>query len=106
MTDKEDKRIHIPNLHPSQRPTTSYDGSNNQASYEDPDAELSSSFKERIESFVGSYSRASLMHMAENVVVNDGGGLVSSFYSCGSEKKKDFSVQLFYFPCFKNIIDR
>lgn len=63
MTDKE---LHIPNLHPSHRATGS----------RDPDAELSSSFKGRLESFVGSYSRTSLMHMAENVVVPEG-GLVS-----------------------------
>lgn len=63
MTDKE---LHIPNLHPSHRATSSHDG------YQDP-AELSSSFKGRLESFVGSYSRTSLMHMAENVIVPEGG---------------------------------
>lgn len=84
MTDKEDKRIQIPNLHPSQRPTTSYGSSqrphddyNSALSTSVDDQELSSSFKDRFESFVGSYSRASLMHMAENVVVSE--GLVSFF---------------------------
>ncbi|KAI8087769.1 transmembrane amino acid transporter protein-domain-containing protein [Gilbertella persicaria] len=47
--------INIPNLHPSQR----------------VEEELSRSFKDQFESFVGSYSRASLMHMAENVIVSD-----------------------------------
>ncbi|KAG2200812.1 hypothetical protein INT47_001343 [Mucor saturninus] len=58
------KELQIPNLHPSHRTSSRYDGQ---------DAELSSSFTGRLESFVGSYSRTSLMHMAENVVVPEGG---------------------------------
>lgn len=69
MSDKEDHRLHIPNLHPSQRPIY---GDSHPIEYDDP-AELSSSFKGRLETFVGSYSRTSLMHMAENVVVTEGG---------------------------------
>ncbi|KAI9363156.1 transmembrane amino acid transporter protein-domain-containing protein [Pilaira anomala] len=62
-----DKELHIPNLHPSHRVTTSH----SQDDYEDT-TELGRSFQSRIGSFVGSYSRTSLMHMAENVVVSDG----------------------------------
>lgn len=62
-----DKELHIPNLHPSHRTTTSH----SQDDYEDT-TELGRSFQSRIGSFVGSYSRTSLMHMAENVVVSDG----------------------------------
>lgn len=83
MTDKEDKSMNIPNLHPSQRPTTSYGSSNATNEYlEDTDQQLSSSLKDRLESFVGSYSRASLIHMAENVVVSEtgGAGMVRSFF--------------------------
>ncbi|CAO3627268.1 unnamed protein product [Mucor hiemalis] len=68
MTDKEDHTLHIPNLHPSQRPIYMGTSGHHNDDYEDP-AELSSSFKGRLETFVGSYSRTSLMHMAENVVV-------------------------------------
>jgi hypothetical protein len=52
--------VNIPNIHPSQRDP--------QGSYEDDNR----SIKDRLESFVGSYSRTSMMHMAENVLVGDG----------------------------------
>jgi hypothetical protein len=72
MTDKEHNTgLHIPNLHPSHRIDTGSSSSHDV--YHDPDAELSRSFKGRLESFVGSYSRTSMMHMAENVVVSEGG---------------------------------
>ncbi|OBZ88152.1 Vacuolar amino acid transporter 1 [Choanephora cucurbitarum] len=52
--------LNIPNLHPSLR-DQSLD-----------EQELSGSFKDRFDDFVGSYSRASMMHMAENVMVSEG----------------------------------
>ncbi|CAO3606986.1 unnamed protein product [Mucor fragilis] len=73
MTDK-DNSLHIPNLHPDHR-GSSPEGSPSQTAgyFQDPDAQLSQSFKDRIETFVGSYSRTSMMHMAENVMVSEGG---------------------------------
>ncbi|KAI8991436.1 transmembrane amino acid transporter protein-domain-containing protein [Mycotypha africana] len=64
----------IPNLHPSRRGSLvaaaedcqDYHGYN----YNDEEPILASSFKNKIETFVGSYSRTSMMHMAENVVVS------------------------------------
>jgi vesicular inhibitory amino acid transporter len=80
MTDK-DKSLNIPNLHPDHRGLSSPEGSPSQTNgyLQDPDAQLSQSFKDRIETFVGSYSRTSMMHMAENVMVSEG-GMVSFFF--------------------------
>ncbi|KAI8639218.1 transmembrane amino acid transporter protein-domain-containing protein [Parasitella parasitica] len=74
MTDKNSS-LHIPNLHPEHRGMLPEDGSpsQNNGYLQDPDAQLSQSFKDRIETFVGSYSRTSMMHMAENVLVSEGG---------------------------------
>ncbi|KAG1110400.1 hypothetical protein G6F42_015349 [Rhizopus arrhizus] len=73
MTDK-DNSLHIPNLHPDHRGTSPEGSPSQRAGYfQDPDAQLSQSFKDRIETFVGSYSRTSMMHMAENVMVSEGG---------------------------------
>ncbi|KAI9259221.1 transmembrane amino acid transporter protein-domain-containing protein [Helicostylum pulchrum] len=88
-----DKEMHIPNLHPSHRATTS----NSQDEYEDT-PELGSSFKSRIGSFVGSYSRASLMHMAENVVVSDGG--------MTDDEDDNASVYSSYLPRYTQSISR
>jgi hypothetical protein len=78
-----DKGLHIPNLHPSHRMDTGSSSSHD--IYHDSDAELSHSFKGRLESFVGSYSRTSMMHMAENVVVSEG-GIVSCIKRSFSQK--------------------
>jgi hypothetical protein len=48
----------LPNVHPLHRPSASED-------------ELGASFSERVGSFIGSYSRTSMMHMAENVVLSE-----------------------------------
>ncbi|KAI8880967.1 hypothetical protein K501DRAFT_223902, partial [Backusella circina FSU 941] len=48
----------LPNVHPSHRPSMGED-------------ELGASFSERVGSFIGSYSRTSMMHMAENVVLSE-----------------------------------
>lgn len=53
--------VNIPNVHPSHR--------GNNATFDNDD---NRSIKDRFESFVGSYSRTSMMHMAENVLVGDG----------------------------------
>jgi hypothetical protein len=60
--------IIIPNLHPSHRYSDHHEE-------EEVDVEdvLSTSLHSRVESFIGSYSRTSLMHMAENVVVGNEG---------------------------------
>jgi len=81
MTDK-DNSLHIPNLHPDHR-GSSPEGSPSQTAgyFQDPDAQLSQSFKDRIETFVGSYSRTSMMHMAENVMVSEGGMVSFPLYS-------------------------
>ncbi|KAI9476164.1 MAG: transmembrane amino acid transporter protein-domain-containing protein [Benjaminiella poitrasii] len=78
MFDKEyhsTANLNIPNLHPSHGGPSS--SSSIVSDFEGNEQELSCSFKDRIESFVGSYSRASMMHMAENVIVSDAGGMAS-----------------------------
>lgn len=53
----------IPNLHPSRRGSIC-------SSFDDTLSD-NRSVKDHIESFVGSYSRTSMVHMAENVLVGD-----------------------------------
>ncbi|KAI8881930.1 hypothetical protein K501DRAFT_334402 [Backusella circina FSU 941] len=60
--------IIIPNLHPSHRYSD-----NHQDDEVDVEEVLSTSLHSRVESFIGSYSRTSLVHMAENVVVGNEG---------------------------------
>ncbi|KAI8996919.1 transmembrane amino acid transporter protein-domain-containing protein [Pilobolus umbonatus] len=64
MSHKED---HLRNIYPNHRISTSQyveDIDDDNANY------LGTSITSRIESFVGSYSRASMMHMAENVIIS------------------------------------
>lgn len=68
----------IPNLHPSQRSPSHYINTNAAAATEGNVTTTilgtptsTSSFSDRIGSFVGSCSRTSLMYMAENVTVSN-----------------------------------
>ncbi|KAI7905656.1 transmembrane amino acid transporter protein-domain-containing protein [Cokeromyces recurvatus] len=74
MPDKryQSTNLNIPNLHPSHGGPSSI----NEFPREDEE-HLSHSFKEQIESFVGSYSRTSMMHMAENVLISNTGEMMN-----------------------------
>jgi vesicular inhibitory amino acid transporter len=81
----------IRNLHPSQlspQNTHSYG-----ATFQDelPTGEHGGSFTERLGSFVGSYSRTSLMFMAENLAVPNG-PMVTEI---ALQKKKSYLIKIF-----------
>jgi hypothetical protein len=93
----------IPNLHPSQRSPSHYTNTNtntNTAATEDNVTTTilgtptsTSSFSDRIGSFVGSCSRTSLMYMAENVTVSNPTGnykLVRSLTSYDNDYSSSF----------------
>ncbi|KAI8391743.1 transmembrane amino acid transporter protein-domain-containing protein [Radiomyces spectabilis] len=71
---KDTDALRIPNLHPDQRSSLhsrEHDyGTIGDSGIRAGGEEICSSFSERLESFVGSYSRTSLMYMAENVAIN------------------------------------
>lgn len=102
----------IRNLHPSQLTPTDHYGAIHHEEEHIPIERTASTFSERLGSFVGSYSRTSMMFMAENLAVPNG-PLVSieSFlfllniytknYPTSSTTKKKINIQPFHLVLFQ-----
>lgn len=73
----------IRNIHPSQLSPDHHYGATDHFDEHIPIERTTSTFSERLESFVGSYSRTSMMFMAENLTVPNG-----SIVSVGAFKKR------------------
>jgi hypothetical protein len=101
----------IRNLHPSQLTPTDHYGTIGHEQDHIPIERTTSTFSERLGSFVGSYSRTSMMFMAENLAVPTSvsccsrqkasiGSLPLTFLSSSTTMKKKTNIQPFRLVMF------